>query len=66
MLNCQLTENKSFKFIRMGRISVNMGNSLCFVISFQILHYCFLGTYNVLQLLFQVVRLECQINAFGN
>ena len=28
----------------------------------------FLGTYsyNVLQLLFQVVRLECQINAFGN
>ena len=41
VLNCQLTENKSFKFIRMGRISVNMGNSLCFVISFQILHYCF-------------------------
>ena len=26
----------------------------------------FLGTYNVLQLLFQVVSLECQINAFGN
>ena len=41
MLNCQLTENKSFKFIRMGRISINMGNSLCFVISLQILHYCF-------------------------
>ena len=30
-----------FKFIRMGRISVNMGNSLYFVISFQILPYCF-------------------------
>ena len=26
----------------------------------------FLGTYNLLQLLFQVVRLEYQINAFGN
>ena len=38
---CPLTGNKSFKLIRKGRTSVNMENSLCFVISIQILHYHF-------------------------
>ena len=66
MVNCQLTENKSFKFIRIGRISVNIGNSLYFVISFTDFSLLFLVTYNVLHLLFQVVRLECQINVFRN
>ena len=40
MLNCRLTGNKSFNLIRMGRICANMGNSLCSIISFQILHVC--------------------------
>ena len=39
-LSAELATHKSFQLIRMVRISVNIGNSLYFVMSFQILHYC--------------------------
>ena len=69
MLNCQLTGKKSFKLTRRGRIRVNMGNCLCCVISFWILHYCFwslISYNNVLQLLCQVVKFEQQVSVFCN